>query len=169
MSSSLCRFNGAGLSGPQNCGPQRCDLLLFVDFIRSAPAMARPSPQRLMRLPALEQWEHIACSPELTRSWFTCSLAWDIVMTAVVFMLGWISVGSPLLNLVPCVGYAVLAGGVLMAVSLHGPMPRAAMLCPAQSLLKIYFAIYPLSQSLKNVCSIPCAFGVNNGCSVTLS
>ena len=120
--------------------------------------MARPSPQRLTRLPALEQWEHIACSPELTRSWFTCSLALDIVMTAVVFMLGWLSVGSPLLNLVPCVGYAVLAGGVLMAVSLHGPIPHAAMLCPAQSLLKIYFAIYPLIQSLKNVCSIPCAF-----------
>lgn len=130
-------------------------------YIDCGHEVARPSPQCLTRLPALEQWEHIAAGPELTRSWFTCSLACDIVLTAFVFVFGWISVGSPLLTLVPCVAYAVLAGGVLTAVHLHGPVPHAAMLCPAQALLKIYSTIYPLSQSVKNVCSIPNACGGN--------
>lgn len=114
-------------------------------------ALMRPRPHCFPRLTALEQWEYIASGPALSRTWFTCSLLSDILLTAVVFICGWLSVSSPLLTLVPSVAYTVVAGGVLVAVHLRGPIPHAAVLCPAQALIKIYVTIYPFCQSVQKV------------------
>lgn len=116
--------------------------------------IVRASFDRLRRLTATEQWEHISLNPRFLRTWFLISLLSEAVLTTVVYVWGWVAAGQPFIVAAPAVAHVAVVTLALLAVHFHGPIPHATILCPAYNLLKIYIVVCPFIQQVQNVCPL---------------
>lgn len=119
-------------------------------------ASVRDTPVSLALLPTSEQWQHIALTPRFLRLWFSFSLACDIILTTVVYVLGWNAAGQPLLISLPVIVHVGILAIVVVAVHINGPFPHAKWLCPS-ILLHVYIVVLPLAQESQHVRRVPSA------------
>lgn len=123
-----------------------------MDPARSLLPIVRARFACLRRLTATDQWAHISRNPRFLRTWFSSSLLFEAILTAVVYIWGWAAAGQPFLVAAPAVAHVAVVTGALVAVHFHGPIPHSKILFPAYNLLKIYIVFYPFIQQVQNLC-----------------